>query len=190
MELSEGAFRDLISEVPTPLILVNENGHIVFANDHAVRLFGGPSGELQSQSIGALVPELRTLMEAATYRMLAEYPDGASSMVDICLRPVNGDFEPLLLVSIRECEASDSRLALFSRMVGGAVHDLNNYLGGILMYSAVVANKIDGEPVKKDIDEIAAAARAASEVVARLSAFAQVEVESESWEIDEPEQRS
>jgi PAS domain S-box-containing protein len=53
----ESRFRELLESVPDAVVIVNPTGHIVYANDHAQRLFDYEAGELVGSPVEALLPE-------------------------------------------------------------------------------------------------------------------------------------
>jgi PAS domain S-box-containing protein len=53
----ESKFRDLLESVPDAVVIVNPTGHIVYSNDHALRLFGYLAKELPGEAIERLLPE-------------------------------------------------------------------------------------------------------------------------------------
>jgi PAS domain S-box-containing protein len=56
-KLMEARYRDLLESTPDGIVMVNPTGHIVFANNHAERLFGHDRGELRGKLVETLLPE-------------------------------------------------------------------------------------------------------------------------------------
>ncbi len=49
-------FRNLLENVPDAIVIMNAAGHIVYANEHALHLFGYAPGELPGEPIETLLP--------------------------------------------------------------------------------------------------------------------------------------
>ena len=103
---------------PDALLIVDQEGTIVMANEQAAALFGYSREELQQQRLEMLLPERlhamhvdhrehyfatpRTRSMGAGLQLLGQHKDGTEFPVDISLRPVLLGDEPLAIGAIRD----------------------------------------------------------------------------------------
>ena len=116
--VEQSVFRSLFSAYPDALLLVDQSGLIVMANEAAARLLGYETGELGGQQVDALVPDSIRSRHAA-YRdayaraprprpmgtqmeLVARRKDGTEVMVEIALSPLSGHGVPLVVAAIRD----------------------------------------------------------------------------------------
>jgi PAS domain S-box-containing protein len=119
--VEQSVFRSLFSAYPDALLLVDQSGLIVMANEAAARLLGYETGELGGQQVDALVPDSIRSRHAA-YRdayaraprprpmgtqmeLVARRKDGTEVMVEIALSPLSGHGVPLVVAAIRDIGA-------------------------------------------------------------------------------------
>lgn len=123
-------FPQLFETVPDALIVVDDTGHIVLANQQAERLFGYPPQGLAGLTIERLIPEdarerhrahregymssprIRP-MGGAGMALVGQRKDGAQFPVEIALSPIQTDEGRRFLASIRDIsETQRARQAL------------------------------------------------------------------------------
>ena len=117
MHITALGLRQLLDISPDALIVVDPAGMIVMANKQAAALFGYRRGELQHQPLELLMPERfrtahtghrqqyfsvpRTRPMGIGLQLFGRRKDGAEFPVDISLRPILLDDEPLVIGAIR-----------------------------------------------------------------------------------------
>ena len=123
--------RELILQMdisPDALVIVDHAGTIVMVNEQAAALFGYSREELREQRLEMLLPESlravhtahrkhyfaapRTRAMGAGLQLFGRHKDDTEFPVDISLRPVLLDDEPLVIGAIRDM--SEQRRAAFS----------------------------------------------------------------------------
>jgi len=109
----------MFDSLPDALLLVDDGGRIVLANQQAERLFGYPKHELAGQGIELLLPEgmrdahralragymrnpqLRPMGGSVT-RLIGQGRDGQLFPVEISLSPITGDDGVQVMASVRD----------------------------------------------------------------------------------------
>ncbi len=124
--------RELIQQMgisPDALVIVDHEGNIVMVNEQAAALFGYSREELHEQRLEILLPERlhevhtahrehyfavpRTRAMGAGLQLFGQHKNGTEIPVDISLRPVLLDDEPLVIGAIRDM--SEQRRAELER---------------------------------------------------------------------------
>nr|MBP8098505.1 PAS domain S-box protein [Arenimonas sp.] len=112
-------FPPMFDSLPDALLLVDDGGRIVSANQQAERLFGYPGSDLAGQSIELLLPEAmrdahRALragymrnpqlrpMGGSVSSLIGQGRDGQLFPVEISLSPIPGDDGVRILASVRD----------------------------------------------------------------------------------------
>lgn len=109
---------EVLNSVPDAILLVNADGHIVYANDTTTELFGYQPDELRETTVEALVPEgLRdehvgqreSYMDAPEPRpmglgldLVGQRKDGTTFPVEVSLTPITFDDNPAVMTVVRD----------------------------------------------------------------------------------------
>jgi len=136
MKLTTNAATSILASSPEPIIVVNNDGEIVFANKKAERLFVYDEGEMTGLQIESLMPEsYRHKHEAHRHRFVqsprsrplvsdlrfkALRKDGRVFDAEIALTPIQSGDELLVSASVRDIGADDSSDAYFRNMLESA----------------------------------------------------------------------
>lgn len=115
---SESAFRKMLDSAIDGIVMSDERGRIVFANDSATRMFGYGADELVGQPIDALIPERFRVGHArlhaeymagrvprsmgADRAVVARRRDGTEFPADIALSSMAGSDGPLVVAFIAD----------------------------------------------------------------------------------------
>jgi protein-histidine pros-kinase len=136
MKLSPSAATDILSSSSDAIIVVNNDGEIVFANIKAERLFAYDEGEMIGQTIESLMPEdfrrqhkehrkryaksphSRPLMSGLKLKGLRK--DGRIFDAEIALTPVESDGKLLVSSTVRDISVDDSSEAYFRNVLESA----------------------------------------------------------------------
>jgi hypothetical protein len=182
-------FRLAVEAAPNAMVLVNQEGRIVFVNAHAEKLFGYQGDELLGQAIEILVPEssralhshLRTGFSShATRRQMAvgrdvhaRRKDGTQFPVEIGLNPIESSEGVWVLTSIVDITFHRQKLESVGVLAGGIAHDFNNLLGSILADTELAMSELsDGTSPMEEIHNIRTVAIRAAEIVRELMTYA------------------
>ena len=169
----DAPLRGVLNAAPDPILAVDIQGHIVFANTKAEHVFGYPATELLEQPIELLVPDrLRdkhravraSYLRAPTTRPMgaglelrARCRDGTELPVEISLSPLGDPDGSVIVVIVRdisdrariEAERKSERAAIdqlkddLSNMI---IHDLKNPVNGIAMTTQAMLRRTDELP--------------------------------------------
>lgn len=182
VESERGFYQDLISAVPTPVIVVNAGSAVTWANRAFLRLFNLRVEDLRSKEIEQVLPiaGLTAWIRAAGERqpLSAQVQDAA---VRITAIPVGAEDDTMLVVeqsaSTTLTAASTGhraeRMEAMQAVAGRLAHDLNNPLMIVTGYSEEVLEALAANhPVRAEVTEILEAARRIASVASRLTEFA------------------
>ena len=187
----------VLDAVPTAILVVDERGTIVRANQHVTPVFGYDRDELVGMQVDALVPgEQRTaheplraaFMASPAVRMMghgreveAVRKDGSHFRVEVGLAAVQSGDQRLVVAAAHDITV---RLALelqlheaqkmeaLGRLAGGIAHDFNNLLTAINGYADLVALELpEGSPIREEVDQIRAAGDRGAALIRQLLAF-------------------
>jgi PAS domain S-box-containing protein len=134
--LDDQVVRQLVQAVPDGLVVVNDEGMIVFVNSTAERLFGYHRRELLGRPVELLLPERYRLAHVQHRRdylavprprpmgsgleLWARRKDGSEFLVDISLSPVQTDHGLLIIAAVRDATARRQAEAERSRLLAQA----------------------------------------------------------------------
>jgi PAS domain S-box-containing protein len=114
----DARYRNLLESMPDGIVMVNEAGHIVFANSQAETMFGYASGALHGKTIEMLLPErfrsahlthrvtyfgqLRTRTMGMGLELFGLRQDGTEFPVEISLSPLATEEGAFVMSAIRD----------------------------------------------------------------------------------------
>ena len=129
-------YSSLLFGTPDGLIITNNNGKIVFANESSKTIFGYTNAELLGQKIELLIPSRyqaqhekkregylkkpKLRLMGSGLELFGQHKDGHEFAVEISLSPVQAAGEQLIIATIREISA---RKLLEERLKNLAEHD-------------------------------------------------------------------
>jgi len=179
---SDERFRRVVEAAPAAMLLVESSGKIVFANEHAERVFGHARAELYQMHLDRLVPSpLRGPSDharqpgrssdrdlAETREVTGSRKDGSAVALEISITPLPADNGLQLLAVINdisprraiEQEAKQqrnelahlSRVALLAELSGSLAHELNQPLTAILSNAQAGTRYLARDP--PELDEV------------------------------------
>ncbi len=184
---SEQRFRSLVEGAPEA-IFIETQGHLVFANQAAVRLFGATS---EQDLLGTRIAE-RLSDETVIFRL-----DETPVPVEITSVPIVYNEEQGLVVFARdiserkllererqEMEAQmrqQQKLEAIGTLAGGVAHEINNPINGIMNYAQLIIEESAGNTTALEFAaEIIHETQRISTIVKNLLQFSRQEKESHS----------
>jgi PAS domain S-box-containing protein len=198
----EARFHALLDSAPDPILGVDRDGRIVFANPQAHTVFGYGAAELIGQEVELLVPERFRTRHASVRAEYARSPttrpmgagldlrarrrDGSELPVEISLSPM--EVEQVVVVIVRD--VSDRRLAEDERareraevdrlkddLANMIVHDLKNPVNGILMTVQVLQRRMEDltERQRRHLDGVELTCREMLRLIQNLLEIAKIE---------------
>ena len=167
MKLPENNMRALLNSAPDATVIVDEDGHIVFANMQVSVVFGYEPDALIGSAVEVLLPD-RFRATHGAYRsafvrspqvrpmgsdleLFGRHQDGSEFPIEISLSPLRTDAGLLVSSAIRDVserkalertlnnakEAAERATATKSRFLAAASHDLRQPLQSIAIYLSV-----------------------------------------------------
>lgn len=185
-----------VEHSPAPVIIANRAGDIEYVNPAFTRVTGYSAGEATGQNprflqSGLTPPEeyrrlWTTLMSGGTWRgkFQNRRKTGETYWEMASVSPiVDGNGEITHFVAVKEDITAQrhaeqmlqqaQRMDAIGRLAGGVAHDFNNMLNVILGYTDMVMGRLAAtDPLRPDLEEIAAAARRSAELTGQLLTFA------------------
>lgn len=136
MKLTPDAVADILSSTNDAIIVVDNDGEIVFANNKAEHLFAYETGEMVGQSVESLMPETFRKKHKAHRQRFAQAPrsrplvsglnlkalrkDGRVFDAEIALTPVQSGDQLLVSSTVRDITVDDSSEAYFRNILESA----------------------------------------------------------------------
>ena len=139
-------FRAVVESAPDGMLLVGDEGQILFANHQAEQMFGYDPGELNGSAVEVLVPpELRDIHRnhrafyqshpifrgmGAGRELLGRRHDGSNFPVEISLSPVNTNSGRVFAAAIRDIsqrKAADRKLANYAKQLESSNQELEHF---------------------------------------------------------------
>jgi len=189
--------RRALDHVPAYVYIKDHESRYVYTNALCLDLFGVPADAIPGLRDSDIFPASTTdrLREVDRRVLAGEYTREELELVDDAGRPrvylelktpLRDDQDPnavtaILGVSVDITEQREreertreaQRLEAIGRLAGGVAHDFNNMLGVILGRAELCLTDLpEGDPMREDLTDIAAAARRSAELTKQLLAFA------------------
>lgn len=190
-------YEQVLDGAPDPVLVVDSEGVIVFANARCEVVLGYRASELLGSSVETLVPapqrgghaafrqRFRDIGEARPMSggrtLAAQRKDGTVFPADISLAPLRGD-TALYCVTLRDVTLHQKleervrevqRLESIGKLAGGIAHDLNNILTAMVSFGNFALSSLpSGSPMANDVQEMLNAADRAASLTEKLLAFA------------------
>jgi two-component system cell cycle sensor histidine kinase/response regulator CckA len=182
------------------------DGVITSANRGAELIFGYESRELIGSSIDKLLPDDRRQesfellgriadgQQVREHETVRKHKNGADVHVSLSVSPIRDAAGSLVGVSKiardiggriaaqRALEEKEEQLRQGQKMeaigslAGGVAHDFNNLLSVILGYTALVANELEDEALRDDLQQVQTAGMRAVKLTRQLLAFSRKQI--------------
>lgn len=159
------------------LLVLGEDGRVLFATAAAEELFDRPLGELQGGDLGVEIDGDEGLIEVLR-------PDGGVVQVAVRAALSTWEAKPAKLVWLRDTTADISRdealassqgdaESVVSRLAAGIAHDFNNLIGGVIGHLELAGlPDLDPRRSQRHLREALGTAERAAELTSQLLAFA------------------
>ncbi len=172
----------VLSKIKDPLALLKEN-RFVFINESFRRLFHLEDLPGKIEDLFEKPPQEFGLLETRARR-----PDGSSFEAEVVLLPFNGELRQLLVRDVSERRATEKmwlqaeRLTAMGKLAGEIAHEINNPLGGILLYANLLKEDLpSGSPLLSHVDKIIKLATRCRIIAKALLNFGHPEDSLEEW---------
>ena len=198
LRLAEGRVRSVLEQASNPIVGVDRDGLITFANARVTDLLGYAPRELVGEPVELLVPDAHAALHPGHRERYLEHPsprpmgigrelearhrDGSVVPVEIAINPVETPTGLEVYATIvdtterRRIEAEllqAAKMDSIGRLAGGIAHDFNNLLTAIIGYGRIATDELDpGAPAREDVDHMLRAAERAAELTRQLLGFA------------------
>ncbi len=194
---SEEKYRQLV-ETSLDGIALHTRDRILFANHAFLKMFGYTSqGELEGIPLLELIspayhaPLLRHLREisrhfhrARIFTIKGLKKDGTEFDVEVGSQPTVFEGKPAFQTHLRDITekkkleeqlARSEKLAALGQLAAGMAHEINNPLGGILVYSYLMLEDLPaGQPERSQVEKIIREATRCKEIVRGLLDFSRL----------------
>ncbi len=190
--------RSVLEQAANPIVGVDMDGRITFANRRAEDVFGWPVDDLVGKPVEMLVPS--GLAEGHAQQrdafltrpiarpmgigldLAARRRDGSTLPVEIAISPVETPAGRQVFATIvdttdrRRVEAEllqAAKMESIGRLAGGIAHDFNNLLTAIIGYGEIALADLRADAtVRAEVGEMVKAAERASDLTRQLLGFA------------------
>jgi PAS domain S-box-containing protein len=196
--LAERRVRSVLEQASNPIVGVDPDGIITFANARIRDLLGYTPAEVIGQPVELLVADeavdahqghRSAYLEHPSPRpmgigrdLLARHRDGSMVPVEIAINPVETPTGLEVYATIvdtterRRIEAEllqAAKMDSIGRLAGGIAHDFNNLLTAIIGYGRLATGSLPGdEPARADVEAMVLAAERAAALTRQLLGFA------------------
>jgi signal transduction histidine kinase/CheY-like chemotaxis protein len=175
--LDQTEMRFLIERNADGILVVDEDGMVLFANPAAAQIFGRTPLSLVGSPIG--VP----MTAGETAEIAIHKPDGTQIEAEVRVVDTTWSHRPARLASLRDVSARKAmeerlshaaRMEAVGRLTAGIAHDFNNLLTVVLgnLENAQRKRAVDEAAVSLALDNAARGARRAAGLTEKLLAFA------------------
>ena len=175
--IDQAEIRFLVDKNADGIIVVDEDGIVLFANPAAEQIFGRSSDSLIGSPIG--IP----LTGGDTTEIAIHRPGGDQIEAEIRIVDTTWDRRPALLASLRDISArkameerlrQSAKMEAVGRLTAGIAHDFNNLLTVVLgnLESAQRQSAVANSARLQALDNATRGARRAAMLTERLLAFA------------------
>ena len=175
--IDQADIRFLVEKNADGIIVVDDDGAVLFANPAAEQIFGRPREALIGSPIG--IP----LIGGDTTEITIHRPGGGSIEAEIRVVDTTWDRRPALLASLRDISArkameerlrQSAKMEAVGRLTAGIAHDFNNLLTVVLgnLESARRQSSVATAARVQALDNATRGARRAAVLTERLLAFA------------------
>ncbi|HLG45945.1 MAG TPA: response regulator [Reyranella sp.] len=175
--LDQTEVRFLVEKNADGILVVDENGVVLFANPAAEKIFGRPPHALVGSPIGVPVTAGETA-EIAVHR-----PDGRPLEAEVRVVETTWNHRPARLATVRDISGRKAmqervshaaKMEAVGRLTAGIAHDFNNLLTVVLGNLESAQRKLagDGDAVQRALENAERGARRAAGLTQRLLAFA------------------
>jgi hypothetical protein len=193
----ERMFRTLLDSAPDAVVIVDQSGRIVIANEKADEMFGYERSQLLGVSVERLMPERGAGAHAATRSAYLKAPasrpmgeglalsarrgDGSEFPVEISLAPLDATDTTYVISIIRDVTGrkrfeenlqQTQKLEAVGQLAAGIAHDFNNLLTAIGGYASLLVDSLAERPeLRSDAEEISRAAISGAKLTRQLLTF-------------------
>lgn len=172
--IDQAEIRFLVEKNADGIIVVDENGLVLFANPAAENIFGRTRDSLLGSPVG--IP----LVTGETSEIAIHKPGGAQVEAEIRAVDTNWGRRAARLASVRDISARKaieeqlrhaSKMEAIGRLTAGIAHDFNNLLTVVLGNLELGQRQAQHEPLSRMLDNAMSGARRAALLTERLLAF-------------------
>ncbi len=172
--IDQAEIRFLVEKNADGIIVVDDEGLILFANPATEQIFGRDPQSLLGSPVG--IP----LVSGETTEITIHKPGGAQVEAEIRVVDTNWGRRPARLASVRDISARkaieeqlrhSSKMQAIGRLTAGIAHDFNNLLTVVLGNLELAQRHTENEPLARVVDNAMRGARRAAVLTERLLAF-------------------
>ncbi|MDH4082200.1 MAG: PAS domain S-box protein [Nitrospira sp.] len=191
---SEESYRRLIAFSPYA-ILVNRGDRIVFANDQAIKLFGGVKADeiLGTPLLDLIHPDCHAVVRQRIHELLEGRQvvpvteeqivrlDGRSLDVEMSATRFTDEEGPAILAMLRDVSEwkrlqeqlrKTERIAELGTLASGMAHEIGTPMNVILGRAEYLMDRVTEEPIKKGLQTIVTQVERITKVMNQLLSFA------------------
>ncbi len=172
--IDQAEIRFLVEKNADGIIVVDDEGVVLFANPACEAMFGRAPESLIGSPVG--IP----LVAGETTEITLHKPGGAQVEAEIRVVHTNWGRRPARLASIRDISARKaieeqlrhaSKMEAIGKLTAGIAHDFNNLLTVVLGNLELAQRQNEQEPLARILDNATRGARRAAVLTERLLAF-------------------